>query len=442
MPELDLPALAVDDVVAVAAPGRLVLINRDPGPAEAAVPLGAAVALELADAGGGGVDVAATRVWVGGALAFAGQVPLAPFDGPRAGVVVADGDVRLTLDPRSPFGTLERVEVRVTAATLDGQVALDATYAFVAEDRTAPRVLAASAPVPRRLVVAFDEPIELEPDFAASLEALDVPAVPVAVAQARTEGTLLLLDLEPELSPGARYEVRLAGVVDPRGNAVAAPFERATFAAPRPPRPARRRFDLWSMLPKHNRRADTTGDLARFVACLQEVTDLALADVDRFAELFDLERAPEPFVDAMLEDLGNPFRFELGALEKRRLASVLVAMYRQKGTDPGIRNAVRFLLGVDVTRILAFAGTALTLGESSLGEDWELGPSERFARYAFHVEVAAPLTPPERRQVRALVDYLKPAHTHFVDLLEPGLPPAADHWELGASALGETSDLH
>lgn len=312
----------------------------------------------------------------------------------------------------------------------------------MAEDRTAPRVLAATAPSPRRVVVAFDEPVELGPAFVAAFEALDVPAVPVAVARARAEGSLLLLDLEPELSPGARYDVRARGVADKSGNAVLPPFDRAAFAAPRPPRPARRRFDLWSMLPKHNRRADTTGDLARFVACLQEVTDLALADVDRFAELSDLERAPEPFVDAMLEDLGNPFRFELGELEKRRLASVLVAMYRQKGTEPGIRNAVRLLLGVDVTRVLAFAGTALTLGESSLGEDWELGPSERFARYAFHVEVAAPLTPFERRQVRALVGYLKPAHTHFVDLLEPGLQPAVDDWKLGLSILGESTALH
>ncbi|HEU4407252.1 MAG TPA: hypothetical protein VFS43_18425 [Polyangiaceae bacterium] len=348
----------------------------------------------------------------------------------------------LSIDPRAPFVSLERVEVRVRAKTLDGRAELDARYTFLAEDRTAPRVLAATARGPRRVVVAFDEPVDLGPGFAAAFEALDAPAVPVAAVHAQAEGSLLSLDLEPELSPGARYEVRLAGVADPNGNVVLPPFDRATFVAPRPPRPARRRFDLWSMLPKHNRRADATGDLARFVACLQEVTDLALADVDRFAELLDLERAPEPFVDAMLSDLGNPFYFELGELQKRRLAAVLVAMYREKGTEPGIKNAVRFFLGVEVTRILAFAGTALTLGESELGADWELGPSGRFARYAFHVEVASTLTPLERKHVRALVTYLKPAHTHLVDILGPAVPPTVDPWELGQSALGETTLLH
>lgn len=92
---------------------------------------------------------------------------------------------------------------------------------------------------------------------------------------------------------------------------------------------------------------DHTGDLFRFIACLQEVTNLLLADVDRWPDIFDLERAPEAFVDLILRDLGNPFPFELDAMGKRRLASVLVEMYRQKGTAKGIQNAIRFFLGID-----------------------------------------------------------------------------------------------
>ena len=30
-----------------------------------------------------------------------------------------------------------------------------------------------------------------------------------------------------------------------------------------------------------------------------------------------------------------------------------------------------------------------------------------------------PLTDVQRHQLRNIVDYLKPAHTHFVDLIEP-----------------------
>jgi hypothetical protein len=56
--------------------------------------------------------------------------------------------------------------------------------------------------------------------------------------------------------------------------------------------------------------------------------------------------------------------------------------------------------------------------------------------------VSVPLTETERRQIRAIVDYLKPAHTHFVELIEPLPPPVYHHWELGISELGETTDLH
>jgi hypothetical protein len=116
-------------------------------------------------------------------------------------------------------------------------------------------------------------------------------------------------------------------------------------------------------------------------------------------------------------------------------------MYRQKGTAPGIRNAVRFFLGLEIT-ILAFTAGTLVLGESELGVDWILGPSDRFARYAFNVRVAVPLSEPQRRHLRAIVEYMKPAHTHFVDLIEPTPPQTYAHWELGISELGESSTLH
>ena len=117
-------------------------------------------------------------------------------------------------------------------------------------------------------------------------------------------------------------------------------------------------------------------------------------------------------------------------------------MYRQKGTAVGIENAIRFFLGIDIAAIARFTGTTLVLGVSELGVDWELGPSDSFARYAFNVVVDRPLTEAERRQIRAIVDWMKPAHTHFIELVEPSAPPAYDHWELGISELGVETVLH
>jgi len=60
-----------------------------------------------------------------------------------------------------------------------------------------------------------------------------------------------------------------------------------------------------------------------------------------------------------------------------------------------------------------------------------------------NVRVVAPvvLADTERRQLRAIVDYLRPAQTHFVDLIEPSAPALIDHWELGLSDLGDNSML-
>lgn len=446
MATVELPALVIDEVDAVAATRRLALINRDPCPGELAVPIDTTLSLELADLGvdaAGGIDRAATQVFVDGVLAFDGSAtaPIRPgFDGPRAAVTQDADTLRLVLDPTSPLASEATVQVRVRSATVGGAAALDELYSFGIEDRTAPRAIAAQAFAPRQVQIGFDETVAVVDAQGLRFMALDRPAVPVAPVDAVAHGTVVRVELGTELTPGARYQVTITGVTDTRGNPVLAPFDQVGFLGFRPARPASRRFDLWSMLPKYNRRADATGDAQRFFACLQEVTDLLLAEVDRFPDLFDLERAPEPFLDGILADLSNPFPFELDALGKRRLAAVLVEMYRQKGTASGIVNAIRFFLGLEV-KVRPFTGTALVLGESELGVDWELGPSSRFARYAFDVVVPVVLSDAERRQLRAIVHYLRPAQAHFVDLVEPSVPAPVSHWELGMSDLGDNSVL-
>lgn len=441
MATLELPRLQVEVLALSAGASGPLLINRDPAPNEVSVPVDSTLALELVDPGPAGIDLATTRIWVDGTLAFDGGV--APsFAGPRARTTQTADSLRIELDPTTLFASLASVSVRVLAKTIGGAQSLNETYAFTVEDRIAPKVVSAQAVAQRQLRVVFDEQVAFPESARILVMPRGAPAVPVSVGGVDVRGNALIVTFDAEMTPDVEHEVRALGVADLAGNPVLAPFDRARFPGFRPPRPTNRRFDLWQMLPKHNRRDDTTGDLSRFIACLQEVTDLLLFDVDLWPDIFDYERAPEPFLDLILRDLGNPFPFELDTQGKRRLASVLVEMYRQKGTAKGIRNAVRFFLGIDITAITAFNADTLVLGESLLGVDWVLGPSDRFARYAFNVVVARILTPIERKRLRAIVEYLKPAHTHFVDLVEPFPPTLPDHWELGLSDLGENTDLH
>jgi phage tail-like protein len=445
MSVVELPALYVDNVALVEGGPQLVLLNRQPCPGETGVPIDATLALELLDTGVDGVDAFATRVWVDGALAFDGSAPnpVTPgFSGGFSGVTQSADTLRITLRPVVPLESLRAVTVRVVSRTVGGVATLDEVYSFEVEDRTAPRVVGAQAVAPRMVRVGFDEPVAWPDGATVSLTPMGAPAVPVAVVGGSVDSTVVMLQLDTEMTPDVEYVAIAQGVTDLSGNPVLPPYNQATFTGFRPAQPPGRRFQLWEMLPKHNRRDDETGDLRRFIACLQEVVDLLLAGADAWPDIFDLERAPEGFLEAILQDLGNPFPFELDTLGKRRLASVLVEMYRQKGTAKGIRNAIRFFLGIDVSAISAFAGDALVLGESELGVDWTLGPSARFARYAFDIEVGRALTEKERRQLRAIVDYLKPAHTRFIDLLEPQAPVVSEYWELGIGELGDATRLN
>src|SRR5690606_30890094 len=445
MATLELPGLYVDTVAAQLAGDRPILINRDPGPGEIGVPLEWFIALDIVDPGPDDIDRAVTRVYVAAVLAFgAGGAPeLKPgFDGARSDIQQTADTLRVVLDPATPFASQALVNVRVVTATVGGVHALDETYSFVAEDRTPPKVVGAQAVAPKVVRVGFDEPVTVTDPLGFVFEALDLPAVPVVAVDAESDGAAVQVTLDTEVTPDVRYRVTVTGVEDAKENPVVPPDDSAVFTGYRPPRPASRRFDLWSMLPRHNRRDDVTGDLRRFIACLQETVDLLLAEGDRFSDIFDIERAPEGFLDLVLHDLGNPFPFDLGELDKRRLASVLVEMYRQKGTAVGIENVIRFFLGIDITAITPFNGTTLVLGESELGVDWELGPSDQFARYAFDVEVDIPLNTTESCQIRSFVDYLKTAHTHFVDLVEPMAHVFIDNGELGASELGVNTELH
>lgn len=450
--ELELPAVYLDTVLMDPTPARPAVINRDPEPGEVQVPIGTLVALDVTDVGPDGIDVAATQVFVASTVAFDAGVFQPGFDGPGSSATSPQPDtLRIVIDPTAPFASLQDVAVRLVTRTIGGAASLDTTWSFRCEDLTAPRVVGAQARELGRVRVSFDEPVkQVDPSATDdalnparySLVRISAPAVDVAVVAVEpvTDSAVDLLT-DTEITPGASYRVVVDGVADPFGNVIAPPFDSAELLGFVPPRPARRRFDLYQLLPAMNRREDETGDLRRFLACLQEVTDLLVHDVDRFTDILDPDLAPEPFLDAMLFDLGNPFPFDLLAADKRRLLNVLVAVYREKGTAVGIKNAVRFFLGLEV-EIVAYSGEALVLGESLLGESWILGPAGSFAAYSFEIVVPRALATEERRRLRAIVDYMKPAHTHLARIVEPEIPELIDHLELGLSELGETWVLH
>jgi len=70
-----------------------------------------------------------------------------------------------------------------------------------------------------------------------------------------------------------------------------------------------------------------------------------------------------------------------------------------------------------------------------------LGPSDRYARYAFDVKVDRVLSDHQEERVRAIVNFMRPAHTRFVRLEMPQPPVTEKNWVLGVSELGVNTSL-
>lgn len=454
--EVELPAVWLDQVVlddlglAPGAPFQRVL-NRIPEPGAINVRTDSSIWFDLAIDGSDNFVTLWAWVSINGApevqvfdATGGGYAP--GWDGPEGGFGGIDTwTYRFGIDPTTDFDSLDQITVRILAETSLG-FTLAESWSFTIEDVTSPVVVSATPAGPALLRVVFDELINPTELGTFAIERLTAPAVNVVVVSVTPDtSSSVLLELDIEMTPGAGYRVTAVGTEDPWGNVVTPPDDVALFTGYQPRVPANRSWDLWRMIPRKNRDEDP-GDLQKFIACLQEVSDLQLSLIDAWTDIIDPDKAPERFVDAMLVDLGNPFRFDLDLGEKRRLIRILVPIYKQKGTAVGIVNAVRFFLGVEVT-INAFASEGWVLGEDELGDSGTdgtaiLGPGTSFNLYSFEVVSPVGLTAEQRSQIIAIARYMKPGHTHLIRIVEPTLPDVFDHLELGISELGVTWFLH
>lgn len=458
--EVEVPAVYLDALETFASAGpRVQLVNLTPDRSETQVPRASIVELHLLDAANPttGFTLAATQVYINGQLAYDAGAFQAGWQGASSAAAHIAGNslLRIRLHKESAFGSAEVVSVRVVSTTATNPVDIDETYSFTTADETAPAIVQATARDLYTVRVAFNEPMAQVDSSSATdvlntllwtLARVTVPSYLPELVEVRTVNPDVVdLVFAEELSPGQTYTVSVIDAEDLFNNAIGG-SNSATFVAASPQAPAERSLVLFDRLPLYNRRLDEqgTGDLGKFLACLQEPINLLLADIDGLADAIDPDHAPEAFVDAMLADLGNPFSFELALVDKRRLVQLLVPLYRKKGTNPGITSAVRLFLAIPdlIVEVVLATGDGFLLGDAELGEDWELGSGDPFLKYSFRVRVNVVLTDEQRANVRAIVVYMKPAHTHFLGIIEPTSLGVIDHVELGLSELGDEFILH
>lgn len=217
-------------------------------------------------------------------------------------------------------------------------------------------------------------------------------------------------------------------------------------------------YRLEENLPALNFRIDDTGHLDAWVNdVLQPPLDDACSEAARWADQQDPDKAESNTIDAMLADLGNPYRAaEFQPLNRRRLlVRTLVKIYKGRGTEQSIIDVLRAVLGIEVVQIITPAADfSWRLGTDVLGdlasdlpvtdrEDTDiahLGQSPQFQKRSFQIELSVTLTPEVESWATEVVNATKPAQTHFRGFIFPSVPPVIEHWQLNKSALWDLGE--
>lgn len=256
---------------------------------------------------------------------------------------------------------------------------------------------------------------------------------PAVTGVTQVSATSFDLATDLELSPSCPYTLTILDVADPLGNVTAAtsPGATAPFTSWQPPVPAGRVFSLYGFFSDDARAQDQSGELLALMTCIQDCVDLLLYDIDSFPDICDPSLAPERFVDAMLADLGNPFTFTLTLTQKRLLATLLVPIYQQKGTSPGIVNAVRLFTGIEVQVDAIGFGVSLDGVSDILGDGgafpgtFILGSTVGQDPFAFELVVVGTASPTDAQVaiIDQIVTYVMRGECSYLGIAPTPIPP-------------------
>lgn len=458
--EAELPGCAIDAVISDATGVEIEVINRNPEPGETSVAVAGPFTFHLESSlGSAAPDAARTTVTVDGVVVYLNGVFQAGWTSSSRTTTASNGWA-FSLVPTTPLAPSATHTIVVTSALVGGPDAqLSTSWSFSTVDTVAPTVLEAYALREKQVRVTFSETVTqvdataendaLNPaNYAIALEA-GWPAVTPAVVSVETDGLdRVILTLDVHMTRRATYRVTVSNVEDIHENAIADPTNSALFIGYSFPAPSDRDFDLYQKWVTADQKAQDAaqhtngdpGDLKILFMIWQEPIDLLLGLIDKLSDIYDPDLAPEPFVDLMLLEMGNPFDFPLTEIEKRKLVQILVPIYQSKGTGPGIVDAIRLFMGIEVT-LNVYAWSPVPIGEALMGIDWILGSSDPQDLLTFQVLVPQVLTADERAKMSQIIDYMMDAREFFV-ILEPADIVVPDHWQMGFSQLGINTWLH
>lgn len=442
--EAELPGVYIDALQLVHIdPDRPTVFNRDPEPGDRDVDPSQAITFALADLRGLLLDPA-YDVYVDGALAISAGALQAPWDTSGSSLTPRATGYDVRLVPTLPWDSLSEHTVRVVASANNNGSAIDLSWNFTIKDLTPPQLLSAFARSETEVVLTFDEALGTGATVAANYTVALVsgtPAVtPIPVSASSEASGVVVLTLDRAQTPLAVYAVTVADVEDAHGNVVAAPYNVAQWAGYECPKPPGRKLDLYRQWPAAYR-AEDAGDLRGLIAIHQEILDGILCEIDRYPErVLDPDTCDEVHLDQMLRDMGSPFGFlPLSVTDKRRLMRVLIPLLRLKGTEAGIEDAIRTLLGIEVD-VVPFMPQMIAwapgLGAGTLSGTLVLMSGSLAKQLQFDIVSSVLLTDVQRAQMRRIAGVMRRSVCRLRNIVEPdGSPPPAVPLGLGAGRL-------
>src|SRR5262245_4737600 len=98
---------------------------------------------------------------------------------------------------------------------------------------------------------------------------------------------------------------------------------------------------LQDLVPRRYFRGQDGERTDRFISIFQDQFCQLLNDAQNLGLIIDADVTDERYLDLLISNLGFDLNIFLSVDKKRKLVKVVVQIYQQKGTKPGIENVIR-----------------------------------------------------------------------------------------------------
>lgn len=235
----------------------------------------------------------------------------------------------------------------------------------------------------------------------------------------------IYLTVNQHISFGRLYRLTAIFIEDLWDNAMSGASSVLDFTSPTFGMPEGR-VTMWSngILSEPERRTDLEeeGELRKMAVVLQDIQNILWYEVDQLQHLHEPDKCKLSWLDHLLYNQGNPFRFPLDTEQlKRKLGAALRSLFDRVGTREGIIDMVYDILGVVITIHPYIDENTWILGDSIwgvLGVTTILGIGTRFGKNCYEIHTDATLTDAQFRIIRDIARWADPPNMHLVRIVD------------------------